>query len=126
MMITQKGVIKIWRIENCNWQQISEINIDSSSNTNISFSCLSHMKTYLAVLKESGKELIVLTFSDDTTYVPTIKKKNEHLERTFGQKITYCDISQDEQYIAVGFETGCISVSFTLAVRVCAQVFGPL
>lgn len=106
--ITQNGTILIWYIDQT-WLPISRKDINPS-DTNISFSCLSHKKTYLAVLKESY-DLILYTFHENEIVVPTRIEMELYYVNKFALKVTYCDISQDEQYIAVGLETGLIIVS---------------
>lgn len=112
--ITQNGVILIWHVENTIWWTISKREIPNPANTHISFSCLSHMRTYLAVLNartDQSHELFLLNFHENNAITPTRIETSFYFMHTFKQKMTCCDISQDEHYIAVGFETGLISVS---------------
>ncbi|XP_011155807.2 apoptotic protease-activating factor 1 isoform X1 [Solenopsis invicta] len=104
--VTQTGIITIWHI-NFPWQLISQLNL-SNSPLHISFSCLSYNQNYLAILNESYS-LTLLCMSYKSEEAMSIKI-NKHLTHIFAQKTTYCDISKNEQYIAVGFESGQISI----------------
>ncbi|XP_032673551.1 uncharacterized protein LOC116845226 isoform X2 [Odontomachus brunneus] len=106
--ITKNGVILIWQIEQ-NWLPISRRELNSLDTTNISFSCLSHKKTYLAILNKSHN-LMFFTFYENETIVPTRIETKLYSTHNFSHKVTYYDISQDEQYIAVGLETGLITI----------------
>lgn len=121
--ITQNGVVVIWHID-LNWSPMSRVSISNSSDMSISFSCLSHNKTFLAVLKEP-RDLDLFALCENTMILPThTPHVSTHLQmqlcftHSFVQRVTYCDISQDERYIAVGFETGQISVSLFRIIMV--------
>ncbi|XP_025153495.1 apoptotic protease-activating factor 1 isoform X2 [Harpegnathos saltator] len=107
--ISQNGVILIWQIDQTVWQTKSRKEISNSADTNITFSCLSHKRTYLAISRESH-DLILFTFNENKNVLPTRIEAIYYYKHNFVQKMTYCDISQDELYIAVGFETGLISI----------------
>lgn len=80
--------------------------------SHVSFSCLSYNKTCLAVLSETY-ELALYHFCENRKVLLLYVKMNEepYFTYKFSCKITCCDISQNEQYIAVGTEKGQISVS---------------
>ncbi|XP_011876259.1 PREDICTED: apoptotic protease-activating factor 1 isoform X2 [Vollenhovia emeryi] len=110
--VTQKGVIALWYIS-IPWGLISEVALPPSSC--ISFSCLSHCKNYLAILSDSQLTLfyIIHEFLTDALNTSSAQIKigeQPCFTHCFAQKVTCCDISKNEQYVAVGFESGQISI----------------
>lgn len=117
--VTQNGIITIWYI-NVPWQPISQVDLSNPSSC-ISFSCLSYNQNYLAVLNESHLILLHIIYENvvaSSTRIQIIEQPC--FTHTFAQKATYCDISKNEQYIAVGLESGQISVSLFHDQLVCA------
>ncbi|XP_014474786.1 PREDICTED: apoptotic protease-activating factor 1 isoform X2 [Dinoponera quadriceps] len=111
--ITQNGTILIWFVDQPIWLRGDRKDIPSSADTSISFSCLSHLKTYLAVFKKSKARkciLYLITFYENKDLVPQRIEMEVYLTHSFAQEVTCCDISQNDQYIAVGLETGLISI----------------
>lgn len=112
-IITQTD-IKMIQFNSCN----ETISWDLTSITKfhlplyVSFSCLSYNKTCLAVLSETY-ELALYHFYENREVLPPYMEMNEepYFTYKFSYKITCCDMSQNEQYIAVGTEKGQISVS---------------
>lgn len=94
------------------WQLINQIDLSYPSSY-ISFSCLSYNQNYLAILNESCRLTLFCIIHDYPTASPARIQIREQpcFMHSFVQKVTFCDISKNEQYIAVGFEKGQISVS---------------
>lgn len=108
--ITNNGIIKLWHIS-IHWNVITNISLKQPSF--VTFSCLSYNKTYLAVLKNAQHlcTLYVYLFCK----MPQLQfSRMPYFMHTFDQKTICCDISQNDQYIAIGLETGKISVSFVI------------
>ncbi|XP_019885106.1 apoptotic protease-activating factor 1 isoform X2 [Camponotus floridanus] len=109
-IITQTD-IKIIQFNLCTetWKLTSITKFHLSSH--ISFSCVSRNKIYLAVLSEAY-ELALYYFCKNKTVLPPYMEMNEdpYFIHLFPWKVTCCDISQNEQFIAVGTEKGQISI----------------
>ncbi|KAL6265324.1 hypothetical protein P5V15_002125 [Pogonomyrmex californicus] len=108
--ITQNGIIAIWYIDE-RWELRSQVNL-SNPLSHILFSSLSYKQNYLAVLNESY-DLILLHIIHKNAMSSTIRiqiSNEPYFTYTFAQKATLCDISKNEQYIAVGLESGQISI----------------
>lgn len=124
--VTQNGIITIWYIS-VPWQLISQVDLSNPPSC-ISFSCLSYNQNYLAILNESHHlneshlTLLHIIHENDVVASSTRTQIIEQpcFKYTFAQKATYCDISKNEQYIAVGLESGQISVSLFHDQLVCA------
>lgn len=102
------------------WQLISQIDLSYPSSC-ISFSCLSYNQNYLAILNESCRLTLFCIIHEHTTSSARIQIREQPcLTHNFVQKVTFCDISKNERYIAVGFETGQISVSLFYDRLICA------
>lgn len=86
------------------------MDLDRSTIVTI-FSCLSYWKTTLVALNENG-DVVVLKLQEDTITVPASIRIIEYCRMKYTQKLICCEISQDERYLAIGFEDGDISVSF--------------
>lgn len=109
LTITQNGIIRIWNIDST-WCPINQTTIPYLVGAHISSSCISYKKIYLAILIEPHR-LMLYTLHENTTVSSIhVQIKYYHLH-IFKQKVTHFNISQNEQYIAVGLETGQISVS---------------
>ncbi|XP_029154798.1 uncharacterized protein LOC114927905 isoform X2 [Nylanderia fulva] len=91
------------------WQIISQLSFNPPSD--VTFSCLSHNKFYLAVLNESC-QLVLYYLNENIKVSPSTKEINEepYFNYTFASNTICCDISQNEQYIAVGIEKGQIFI----------------
>ncbi|XP_046825757.1 apoptotic protease-activating factor 1 isoform X2 [Vespa crabro] len=106
--VTQNGVIILYNISGTKWTIISKATVDNK-NVNIYFSCFSCRKQFLALLSESQHLFLYNLQEDDIVTPPCIKIELYHKE-LFMDKPTYCDISQDQKYLAVGFKTGNITI----------------
>jgi len=109
----QNGKIKIW-YTSIPWQLISQVDL-SNPPSNIIFSCLSYNQKYLAILNESHHlTLLYINYENIAASLPHIQiNEQPHFTHSFAQKAICCDISKNEQYIAVGLESGRISVSIS-------------
>lgn len=111
-IITQSDMKMIWFnecTETISWELISQVPFDLPSD--VTFSCFSHNKTYLAILNESN-QLVLYYFCKNRTLLSYMEiNEQPYYTSLFSWKATCCDISQDEQYIAVGTERGQIIVS---------------
>ncbi|XP_011342861.1 apoptotic protease-activating factor 1 isoform X2 [Ooceraea biroi] len=107
MTITQNGIMTLWRTI-MPWRLMSQETGASLPNTHISFTCLSHHNKYLAIIKEPN-HLIVYTLYEDAEVMPSMKLRH-YYNHGFSHRVTCCDISQNEQYIAVGLQTGLICI----------------
>lgn len=104
------------------WQLISEVDLSYPSSY-ISFSCLSSNQKYLAILSNESYclSLFYITHEYITASLTSIKiSQQPRFAHGFTQKATCCDISKNEQYVAVGFESGQISVSLFYDQLICA------
>lgn len=110
------------RTETIYWKLTSITKFHLSSH--VSFSCVSPSKIYLAVLSESYELALYYFYKNRTVLPPYIEMNKEpHFIYKFPWKVTCCDISQNEQYIAVGTEKGQICVSlFHDLVRLSSSV----
>ncbi|KAL2742849.1 apoptotic protease-activating factor 1 isoform X1 [Vespula maculifrons] len=106
--VTQNGVIILYNISGTKWTIISKATIDNK-NVNIYFSCFSYGKQFLALLSESQHLFLYNLQEDDTVTPPCIKIELYHKE-LFREKPTYCDISHNQKYLAIGFKTGNITI----------------
>ncbi|XP_031834716.2 apoptotic protease-activating factor 1 isoform X2 [Nomia melanderi] len=106
--VTRNGIIKLWNINGTNWLQIDRVTIGGSGTITI-FSCLSYWKIILAVLNENG-DVNLYKLQEDTIHVPASIKITEYFRKKYTQKLTCCEISQNDQYLAIGFENGNISI----------------
>ncbi|XP_072748469.1 uncharacterized protein [Anoplolepis gracilipes] len=81
-------------------------------DSKVLFSCFRNLsnKTYLAILNESCQLILHCLYSDRTVLESPCKKIQFYFIYTFSCKTTCCDISQNEQYIAVGTEKGEIFI----------------
>ncbi|XP_067209405.1 apoptotic protease-activating factor 1 isoform X2 [Linepithema humile] len=104
--ITTNGIIKIWHTVHKYWKMTNYIWLQPPSS--ITFSCLNYNKTYLAVLKNLQQLDIYLFYKTPEHNLQL--RRVPYFVHTFAQKTTCCDVSQNNQYIAVGFETGKISI----------------
>lgn len=112
-IITQSDIKTIWFnecTETISWELISQVPFDLPSD--VTFSCFSHNKNYLAVLNESNQLVLYYFCKNRTVLLPCIEINEQPYTCPFSWKAICCDISQNEQYIAVGTERGQIIVSF--------------
>lgn len=112
-IITESGIKIIWFTFNpcpdISWQLISQVSFDPPLY--VSFSCSSRNKTYLAVLNESYQLILYYFYENRTVLSPCMDiNKQPYFVHPFSWKATCCDISQNEQYIAVGTERGQIFI----------------
>lgn len=107
--ITRNGIITIWNIKNMNWLQTDRVN----GSSEIIFTCLSYQKNFLAVLNEN-RDVVLYKLQKDIILNPSYIKIIEFSRLTYIHKLTCCEISQNEKYLAIGFENGNISVSFII------------
>ncbi|XP_029674820.1 uncharacterized protein LOC115242566 isoform X2 [Formica exsecta] len=110
-IITQSDIKTIWFnecTETISWELISQVPFDLPSD--VTFSCFSHNKTYLAVLNESNQLVLYYFCKNRTVLLPCIEINEQPYTCPFSWKAICCDISQNEQYIAVGTERGQIII----------------
>ncbi|XP_060817084.1 apoptotic protease-activating factor 1 isoform X1 [Bombus pascuorum] len=104
--VTRNGIITIWNINGTNWMRVDIVkNLDSVSI----YSCLSYHKSFLAVLNENG-DVVLYKLQKNTMSLPAYIKIIEYFRKRYTQKLTCCEISQNEKYLAIGFEDGDISI----------------
>ncbi|XP_076619262.1 uncharacterized protein LOC143340817 isoform X1 [Colletes latitarsis] len=108
LTITRNGIITLWSVNGTNWLRTDRVSI-GSSDILTTFSCLSYWKIILAVLNEPG-DVVLYKLQEDTITSPACIKITEYFRKRYAQKLTCCDISQEEQYLAIGFENGDISI----------------
>ncbi|XP_076676313.1 apoptotic protease-activating factor 1 isoform X3 [Andrena cerasifolii] len=108
LTVTRNGVITLWNIHGTNWLRTDRVTV-SNTNTFTIFSCLSCWKAILTVLNENG-DVVLYKLQKNTIVLPACIKITEYFRKKYSQRMTCCEISQDEQYLAVGFENGDISV----------------
>ncbi|XP_018369153.1 PREDICTED: apoptotic protease-activating factor 1-like isoform X2 [Trachymyrmex cornetzi] len=108
--VLKNGEIKIW-YTSIPWQLISQVDL-SNPPSNIIFSCLSYNQKYLAILNESHRlTLLYINYENIAASLPHIQiNEQPHFTHSFAQKAICCDISKNEHYIAVGLESGQISI----------------
>lgn len=81
----------------------------NTSLSKVLFSCFSYNKTYLAVLNESYQLVLYYLYRNRQIFMEI--NEEPCFVYPFPRKTTCCNISQNEEYIAVGTETGEIFVS---------------
>ncbi|KOC61301.1 Apoptotic protease-activating factor 1 [Habropoda laboriosa] len=108
LTVTRDGIIRIWYASGSNWLRRRKVTVGSPDIVTI-FSCLSYEKRFLTVLNENG-DVILYYLQYDTRTVPVSINITEHFRKKYSCKLTCCEISQNEKYLAVGFESGEISV----------------
>ncbi|XP_043496185.1 apoptotic protease-activating factor 1 isoform X3 [Polistes fuscatus] len=106
--VAQDGVIILYNISGTIWTVLSKATIDSKT-VNIYFSCFSHKKQFLALLS-NNEDLFLYNLQEDDTVTPRCIIIRLYYNQSFKEKPTYCDISQDQKYLAVGFKTGSIAI----------------
>ncbi|XP_017884244.1 apoptotic protease-activating factor 1 isoform X2 [Ceratina calcarata] len=105
--VTKNGVITVWRVDGTNWIPIDQVKIGNSITS--SSSCLSYQKNYLIVLNENGCVVVYKLYNQTITFPPNIKV-TEYCRKIYSHKLRCCEISQNEKYLAIGFENGHISI----------------
>ncbi|XP_029055973.1 apoptotic protease-activating factor 1 [Osmia bicornis bicornis] len=108
LTVTRNGIITLWNVNGTSWLRVDRVTIGNSDIV-ATFSCLSQQKNFLAVLNENG-EVVLYKLQEDTITLPTCIKVTEYFRKNYAQKLTCCEISQHEKYLAIGFENGDISV----------------
>ncbi|KAK2582333.1 hypothetical protein KPH14_004670 [Odynerus spinipes] len=106
--VTQNGVITLYNISGTKWTIISRA-VVNHMDINIYFSCFSYKKQLLAMLSTS-QNVLLYYLQEDSTVTPPCIKIELYYKHLFKEKPTNCDISQDQKYLAVGFETGDIAI----------------
>ncbi|XP_015189029.1 PREDICTED: apoptotic protease-activating factor 1 isoform X2 [Polistes dominula] len=106
--VTQNGVITLYNISGTKWTIISRAKVDGAT-VNIYFSCFSHKKQFLAMLS-NNQDLFLYNLQEDDTVTPRCIIIGLHYRKSFKEKPTYCDISHDQKYLAIGFKTGSIAI----------------
>lgn len=107
--VTRNGIITVWNINGKNWLRVDRVTVGSSEIVSI-FSCLSYRRSFLTVLNENG-DMVLYKLQKNTISVPACIKITEYFRKKYIHKLTCCEISQNEKYLAIGFENGDISVS---------------
>ncbi|XP_076176382.1 uncharacterized protein LOC143151283 isoform X2 [Ptiloglossa arizonensis] len=107
LTVTRNGIITLWNINGTNWLRIDRITI--SSNILTTFSCLSYWKTILAVLTEIS-DVILYKLQEATITSSVCNKITEYFRKKYEQKLTCCEISPKDQYLAIGFVSGDVSI----------------
>jgi len=107
----QNGIIMIWQVDRF-WKLIRQVYLSNRTSC-ITFSRLSYNQNYLAILNESYHlTLLHITYYENIAASSSIQiSEQPYFTHNFAQRVTCCDISKNEQYIAVGLESGQISVS---------------
>ncbi|XP_054000407.1 apoptotic protease-activating factor 1 isoform X1 [Hylaeus anthracinus] len=108
LTVTRNGIITLWNINNTNWVRRDSVT-NGGSDIITTFSCLSCRKIILAVLNDAG-DVVLYKLQEDTITLPACIKITEYFRTRYTQKLTCCEISQKEQYVAIGFENGDISI----------------
>ncbi|XP_014606546.1 PREDICTED: apoptotic protease-activating factor 1 isoform X1 [Polistes canadensis] len=106
--VAQNGVIILYNISGTKWTIISKAMVDSTI-VNIYFSCFSHRRQFLALLN-NNQDLFLYNLQEDDTVTPRRIVIELYYNQSFKEKPTYCDISQDQKYLAIGFKTGSIAI----------------
>ncbi|KAK9303557.1 hypothetical protein QLX08_004783 [Tetragonisca angustula] len=106
--VTKNGIITIWNINSTNWLRVDRVTVGNSDIIS-TYSCLSYHRSFLAVLNENG-DVVLYKLQKNTISLPAYIKIMEYFRKRYTQKLSCCEISQDEKYLAIGFEDGDISV----------------
>ncbi|CAL7936563.1 unnamed protein product [Xylocopa violacea] len=106
--VTRNGVVTLWNIYGTNWSRINRVAV-GGSDVVTNFSCLSYQKNFLAVLNEDG-DVVLYKLQNDTATQPPCINIIEYFRRRYSCKLTCCEISENEKYLAVGLENGDIFV----------------
>ncbi|XP_066591533.1 apoptotic protease-activating factor 1 isoform X2 [Prorops nasuta] len=106
--LTKNGVITLWTVEKNYWDPIKQSAIAEDCNMHILNTCLNFDKKFLSVITESQEvfsfDLIEIASSMSNTDI------NIFYKHQFCNKISCCDITQNGQYLAAGFENGEILI----------------
>nr|XP_033321533.1 apoptotic protease-activating factor 1 isoform X1 [Megalopta genalis]XP_033321534.1 apoptotic protease-activating factor 1 isoform X1 [Megalopta genalis] len=106
--VTRSGIITIWNINGTNWLRIDRVSIGGLDMIT-TFSCLSYEKNILALLNENG-DVVLYKLQEDTITLPVSIKLTNYFMKKYKQKLTCCEISQKEEYLAIGCESGDIFI----------------
>ncbi|KZC07642.1 PREDICTED: apoptotic protease-activating factor 1 [Dufourea novaeangliae] len=106
--VTRNGIITVWNINGTNWSRIDKVTI-GGPDIITNFSCTSYWKNILVVLNENG-DAVIYNLQEDTIILPVCMKITEYFRKNYTEKLTCCEISQNQQYLAIGFENGDISI----------------
>ncbi|OAD55428.1 Apoptotic protease-activating factor 1 [Eufriesea mexicana] len=106
--VTRNGIITVWNINGKDWLRVDRVTVGSSETVS-TFSCLSYQRSFLTVLNENG-DVVLYKLQKNTISVPACIKITEYFRKKYTHKLTCCEISQNEKYLAIGFENGDISI----------------
>lgn len=110
LTVTKNFVIKYWYVCGYNWHLGNSQNYASANSIAIS-STMSAGKSFLAVLNEDRKNVVLYNIKKDYQVDPIQVSINVYHENyNFQNKITCLEFSKDEKLFAVGLENGNISV----------------
>ncbi|XP_076236256.1 apoptotic protease-activating factor 1 [Calliopsis andreniformis] len=117
--VARNGVVALWTINHTSWLRRDSVTIGGSESNMVTiFSCLSYWKSTLAVLNDNG-DVVLYKLQEDTITVPQCIRLTEYCRIKYTQKLTCCEISQDEVYLAVGSENGDISI---IDISICEEI----
>ncbi|XP_043281955.1 uncharacterized protein Dark isoform X2 [Venturia canescens] len=106
--IARNGMIKFWCVHETNWTLLSFSQLCTESES-VCYSSFNVKKNLLGLLKGNDQMLIYEVTRDDTTN-PPIFKTEEYVRFSYNQKLTCCEFSKDDCYLATGLENGDISI----------------
>lgn len=110
LTVAENFVINYWYVCGSNWLLATSQNYGTSNSTAIS-STLSADKSFLAVLNDERKVVVLYNIKKDLQVNPVQVSINVyHVNYNFQEKITCLEFSGDEKLLAIGFENGNISV----------------
>ncbi|XP_051167507.1 apoptotic protease-activating factor 1-like [Leptopilina boulardi] len=110
LTVAENFVINYWYVCGSNWLLATSQNYGTSNSTAIS-STLSADKSFLAVLNDERKVVVLYNIKKDLQVNPVQVSINVyHVNYNFQEKITCLEFSGDEKLLAIGFENGNISI----------------
>ncbi|XP_033214877.1 apoptotic protease-activating factor 1-like [Belonocnema kinseyi] len=108
LTVKKKFMIGYWNIWGNEWTR--ETQNDNLKNSNAISSNVSPGKTYLAVLNENQKELVLYVKIKNHEVTPAQVSINFYEHYSFETNVTCYEFSENEQYLAIGFDDGNISI----------------
>ena len=111
IITVNKDCVKYWDVCKGNWQLLFQ----TESSQNAISSTIGTGKSYLAVLNETQRDMVLYNIVKDLQSEPSEDLVNVYdMLSEFNDNITCFEFSNDEEYMAIGFEKGDISVRPTI------------
>lgn len=103
-------MIKFWQVHETNWSLLN-FSCVCAKNENLSHSTLNAKENLLGLLKANG-DMFIYEVNKNNMLNPPIFRIEEYVKFTYSQRLTCCEFSKDDNYLAIGLENGNISVKY--------------